>query len=128
MSVRRDTPNRLTLYRECAICGRPIVTTAATPWMRMVEEQQDGKRCQRIKYYCSSACKADSYKHRFDGKAMERKRARDTARDTREKNRKYYAAHKEQLREKARARYWADPESAKLNNAYAKKKKEMIAG
>ena len=39
MSVRRDTPNRLTLYRECAICGRPIVTTAATPWMRMVEEQ-----------------------------------------------------------------------------------------
>lgn len=128
MSVRRDTPNRLTLYRECAICGRPIVTTAATPWMRMVEEQQDGKRCQRIKYYCSSACKAASYKHRFDGKAMERKRARDAARDTREKNRQYYAAHKEQLREKARARYWADPESAKLNNAYARKKKEMIAG
>lgn len=128
MSVRRDTANRLTLFRNCAICGKSIVTTAETPWMRLVEQREGGQRRQRINYYCSATCKAASYKHRFDGKAMERKRARDAARNTKEKNRKYYAAHKEQLREKARARYWADPESARLNNAYAREKKEMIAG
>lgn len=126
MSVRRDTTNRLTLYRECAICGRPIVTTAATPWMRMVEEQQDGKRCQRIKYYCSSACKAASYKHRFDGKAQERKAAREQTRDVREKNRRYYIAHREQEKERQRARYWADVEASRATQRYNRQKRRAL--
>lgn len=37
MSVRRNTTNRLTLFRTCGTCGRSIVTTADTPWVRQVE-------------------------------------------------------------------------------------------
>lgn len=39
MSVRRKTTNRLTLFRSCATCGREIVTTADTPFMRLEVEQ-----------------------------------------------------------------------------------------
>lgn len=42
MSVRRQTANRLTLFRTCGTCGKQIVTTADTPWVRQVE--RDGKR------------------------------------------------------------------------------------
>lgn len=31
MSVRRQTANRLTLFRTCGTCGKQIVTTADTP-------------------------------------------------------------------------------------------------
>ena len=41
MSVRRQTANRLTLFRTCGTCGKQIVTTADTPWVRQVE--RDGK-------------------------------------------------------------------------------------
>ena len=75
MGVRRDTPNRLTLYRTCATCGRGIVTTASSPFMRLV--QADGHA--KISYYCSERCKAASYKHLFDGRAGDRKRERDAA-------------------------------------------------
>ena len=34
MSVRRQTANRLTLFRTC---GKQIVTTADTPWVRQTE-------------------------------------------------------------------------------------------
>ncbi len=85
MGVRRDTPNRLTLYRTCATCGRGIVTTASSPFMRLV--QADGHA--KISYYCSERCKAASYKHLFDGRAGDRKRERDAARSA-EKNRRYY--------------------------------------
>lgn len=34
MSVRRQTANRLTLFRTCGTCGKQIVTTADTPWVR----------------------------------------------------------------------------------------------
>ena len=37
MSVRRQTANRLTLFRTCGTCGKQIVTTADTPWVRQVE-------------------------------------------------------------------------------------------
>ena len=42
MSVRRQTANRLTLFRTCGTCGKQIVTTADTPWVRQVE--RDGKK------------------------------------------------------------------------------------
>ena len=39
MSVRRQTANRLTLFRTCGTCGKQIVTTADTPWVRQVERE-----------------------------------------------------------------------------------------
>ncbi len=58
MSVRRQTANRLTLFRTCGTCGKQIVTTADTPWVRQVE--RDGKR-QATTYFCSEGCFAASY-------------------------------------------------------------------
>lgn len=80
MSVRRQTANRLTLFRTCGTCGKQIVTTADTPWVRQVE--RDGKR-QATTYFCSEGCFAASYKHIgwFDGKAEERRRLKDRNRD-----------------------------------------------
>lgn len=97
MSVRRNTTNRLTLFRTCGTCGRSIVTTADTPWVRQVE--RDGKK-QATTYFCSERCFAASYKHIgwYDGKAQERRRAREAARDNRERNRRYYAQHAEEIK------------------------------
>lgn len=116
MGVRRDTPNRLTLYRTCATCGRGIVTTASFPFMRLV--QADGHA--KISYYCSERCKAASYKHLFDGRAGDRKRKRDAARSA-EKNRRYYEAHREQEKARQKARYWADPEARRADLRYSKR-------
>ena len=79
MSVRRQTANRLTLFRTCGTCGKQIVTTADTPWVRQVE--RDGKR-QATTYFCSEGCFAASYKHIgwFDGKAEERRDRADGGR------------------------------------------------
>ena len=55
MSVRRQTANRLTLFRTCGTCGKQIVTTADTPWVRQVE--RDGKR-QATTYFCSDSAYA----------------------------------------------------------------------
>ena len=122
MSVRRKTNNRLTLYRTCAICGKSFVTTSDTPWMRLVYSAGHSKTC----YYCSETCKQASYKHRFDGKAAQRKAERDAQRDTREKNRRYYIAHQDQERERAKARYWADPERARADNEYQRRKRKAM--
>lgn len=122
MSVRRHTTNRLTLYRHCGICGRGIVTTADTPFMRQISE---GGR-QITKYYCSEGCKSASYKHKFDGKAEERRREKEARRDIQEKNRRYYAAHSDKERMRARERYWADPDKARADMAYQRKKRALI--
>lgn len=111
MSVRRQTANRLTLFRTCGTCGKQIVTTADTPWVRQVE--RDGKR-QATTYFCSEGCFAASYKHIgwFDGKAEERRKLKDRNRDPekeRARNRAYQQAHREELREKARLRRLAHP-------------------
>lgn len=99
MSVRRQTANRLTLFRTCGTCGKQIVTTADTPWVRQVE--RDGKR-QATTYFCSEGCFAASYKHIgwFDGKAEERRKLKDRNRDPekeRARNRAYQQAHREEL-------------------------------
>ena len=126
MSVRRNTTNRLTLYRTCGTCGRQIVTTADTPWVRQVE--RDGKK-QATTYFCSEKCFAASYKHIgwFDGKAEERRKLKEARRDWKTKNRKYREAHAEELREKARLRRLANPGMAAADSAYNRKKRKLLA-
>lgn len=128
MSVRRQTANRLTLYRTCGTCGRQIVTTADTPWVRQTE--RDGKR-QATTYFCSEKCFAASYKHIgwYDGKAGERRRLKDQNRDPekeRERKRRYRQEHAEELREKARLRRLANPGMAAADSAYGRKKRKLL--
>ncbi len=126
MSVRRNTTNRLTLYRTCGTCGRQIVTTADTPWVRQVE--RDGKK-QATTYFCSEKCFAASYKHIgwYDGKAEERRKLKEARRDWKTKNSKYREAHAEELREKARLRRLANPGMAAADSAYNRKKRKLLA-
>lgn len=126
MSVRRKTTNRLTLYRTCGTCGRQIVTTADTPWVRQVE--RDGKK-QATTYFCSEKCFAASYKHIgwYDGKAEESRKLKEARRDWKTKNRKYREAHAEELREKARLRRLANPGMAAADSAYNRKKRKLLA-
>lgn len=125
MSVRRDTNNRLSLIRTCHTCGRTFPTTASSPFMRQITNV-DGKK-QKVCYFCSESCKNASYKHLFDGKAEMRRAEREAQRDTSEKNRRYYLAHAEQERQRARERYWADPEAARESNRYQRKKRQLCA-
>lgn len=126
MSVRRQTTNRLTLYRVCGTCGKSIVTTADTPWVRQTE--RDGKK-QATTYFCSEKCFAASYKHIgwYDGKAEERRKLKEARRDHKEKNRKYREAHAEELREKARLRRLANPGLAAADSAYTRRKRKLLA-
>lgn len=126
MSVRKQTANRLTLYRTCGTCGKNIVTTADTPWVRQVE--RDGKK-QATTYFCCEKCFAASYKHIgwYDGKAEERRREKEARRDWKAKNRHYYAAHAEERREKARLRRLANPGLAAADSAYARRKRKLLA-
>lgn len=126
MSLRRKTDRRLTLIRKCGVCGKEFVTSASSPWMRQMYNV-DGKK-QKTTYFCSQTCYGNSYINRswFDGKTEERKAYRDSMRDQREKNKKYYEEHKEQLRELARERYWSDPEKYRDRNRYNKKKRKIL--
>lgn len=123
MSVRRKTGNRLTLYRTCHTCGKSIVTTADTPYVRQIVI--DGR--QVTCYFCSERCKRASYKHPgwWDGLADARRKAKEDARDVREKNRRYYDTHAEKERQRARKRYWSDPESARADNRYQREKRRL---
>lgn len=125
MSVRRKTTNRLRLYRECGTCGRMITTTADSPWMRQVP--RDGKK-QATTYYCSTKCFASSYKHIgwYDGKAEERRKEREAKRDVREKNRRYYQAHKEEICEKKKLKRLQNPGQSALDCAYQRHKRKLL--
>lgn len=123
MSVRRPNAARRTLLRTCHICGREFTTTASSPYIRQIPA--DGKK-QKTCYFCSEACKLASYKHRFDGKAEQRAAERYARRDIKEKNRLYYERHREAERARAKARYWQDPESARENMKYARRKRALI--
>lgn len=125
MSVRRKTANRLTLYRTCHTCGKSIVTTADTPFVRQIVI--DGR--QVTCYFCSETCKRASYKHTgwWDGLADARRKAKEATRDTKEKNRRYYDTHAEQERQRARERYWSDPESARADNRYQREKRRILS-
>ena len=134
MSCRRQTANRLTLYRECAICGQRILTSADTPWMRMVEERdEDGKRHQRTKYYCSSSCFQASYKHIgwYDGKAEERRKLRELNRDKEKRSeqwKRYYAKNGERIRAKRMQRYWENHEEELKDNQFQRAKRKKLRG
>ena len=128
MSCRRKTTNRITLYRECAICGKSIVTTADTPWMRQMPH--NGKN-QAICYFCSSACYQASYKHIgwYDGKADERRRIKDMNRSPEkraEQWKRYYLDHGDDIRTKRMERYWNQHEEELANNRYYRKKAKLV--
>lgn len=125
MSVRRDTDNRRTLFRECGTCGRTFVTSAGSPWMRQVPK--DGKR-QCTTYYCSSKCLKASYKHIgwYDGKAEERRKAKEARRDRSESNRLYYAANAERERERARLYFAENREACLAAMRYSRMKRKLI--
>ena len=133
MGVKRNTTNRLTLYRNCGTCGKSIKTSADSPWVRSIV--QPDKR-QVTTYYCSSPCFQASYKHIgwYDGKADERRRERDRKRTERriasgelkERNRLYYEQNREKEKARAKARYWSDPEAAKAANEYQRKKRKAM--
>lgn len=125
MGVKRDTRNRLTLYRTCHICGRSFVTTADTPWIRQLPNV-DGKK-QKTCYFCSEKCFASSYKYKscYDGKAEQRRKERESKRDVKVKNYRYYHAHEEEMRERRRKNYWGHHEEELLSNRYYKKKRKL---
>ena len=124
MGIRRETENRLTLYRSCGVCGKSFTTTAASPWMRQMVV--DGK--QKTTYFCSRSCFYASYKHKgfVDGKAEQRRTEREAKRDISTKNRLYYERHREKEKARAKARYWADPEAVREANRYQRKKKKLL--
>lgn len=128
MAVRRKTSNRLTLYRNCHICGKSIVTTSDTPWVRQLSNV-DGKK-QKTCYFCSEKCFASSYKHIgfYDGKADKRRKEKEMNRDKRDKNYRYYHSHEKELREKRKKRYWENREEELLSNKYYKMKRKLLKG
>lgn len=125
MSARRNTTNRLTLFRPCGTCGKVITTTADSPWMRQLPR---GGKKQAITYFCSEKCFAASYKHVgfYDGKTEQRRKERESKRDIKEKNRRYYAAHREEMIERARRYRAANPGSAAADSAYARRKRKLL--
>lgn len=125
MSIRKDTKNRLTLFRACQTCGRSIVTTADTPFMRQMTNI--GGKKQKTVFFCSEKCKKASYKHLFDGKAEERRKEREAKRDHKAKAKRYYAAHTEECRERAHRWRAKHPEEVALTNAYNRKKRKLRA-
>ena len=125
MSVRRKTENRKILFRDCFICGKHFSTTADTPFVRQMYNV-DGKK-QKTCYFCSEGCKKKSYKHLFDGKADQRRKERDTRRDIKEKNKRYYLAHSEEIKAKQKKRYQENREEMLLNQRYNREKRKLMA-
>ena len=104
MAVRKkNAQSRLTLVRECYMCGQVVLTQADTPWVRQLYNVE-GKK-QKTVYFCSESCKKASYIYNMDGHAEERKQAKRTPEQIREKNRRYYLAHIEKERARSRAAY-----------------------
>ena len=104
MSARRPyVEKRLTLFRTCGTCGKTVVTTADTPWVRQVP--RDGKKMATT-YYCSEGCYAASYKHI---------------------GWRYYTTHREERIEAARQRRRENPGLAAADNAYYRRKRKLMA-
>lgn len=124
MALRKKTTNRLTLFRTCHVCGQTMITTADTPFIRQLNNV-NGKK-QATVYFCSEHCKASTYRHLFDGCEWVRRKEREAARDTREKNRRYQEEHAEELKEKRRQKAAAmPPEERKRENAYRRKQRAL---
>ena len=126
LSVRRKTNNRLTLFRKCFICGKDIVTTADTPFIRQIANV-NGKK-QATVYFCSESCKRKSYKHLFDVKADKRRREREAKREKKKKNRRYYFSHAEEIKAKKRSEYSKNREKYLLDQKYNRQKRKINEG
>lgn len=123
MSVRRQAISRITLHRNCGTCGKLFMTNTDTLLVRQVP--RDGKK-QAITYYCSRSCFKASYKYNMDGKEWLRRKERESVRDNRERNRKYYAAHAEQERDRKRRNYWANREDRVEDMRFNRKKIKLM--
>ena len=109
------------LIRSCATCGRTFSTSSTTPWKRLINGVG-------TMYYCSESCKKASYKHLFDGKAEERRKAREAKRDRHAYNHKYYEAHREQEKARQRERYYADIEASRATIRFNHYKRKLLGG
>lgn len=126
MGVRRNTTNRFTLIRTCYVCGKTFLTTADTPFVRQLPNV-DGKKSKTC-YFCSESCKQSTYKHLFDGKANERKRARDRNRDRTLQWTRYYAEHGDEVRERRKRNWYAMPEAERsAEGHYYRRKRKLLA-
>ena len=87
----------------------------------------NGKK-QATVYFCSEGCKKSSYKHIgwFDGKADIRREEREAKRDIKEKNRRYYLAHAEEIKAKKRKQYQENREEYLLNQKYSREKRKLL--
>lgn len=122
MSLRRNTKNRLTLYRTCHTCGKSFVTTADSPYMRQVPK--DGKR-QAIVYFCSQKCYRASYtKDPFTPR--KEKVEHRTQEQIREKNKKYYMENRDALLEYHRKYTKANHDQCIEACRFYKKKMKLI--
>lgn len=81
-----------------------------------------------ITYYCSQSCFKGSYKYLswYDGKTEERRKEMEQSRDPKTKNKRYYERHRDEERARAKARYWSDPEKAREENRYNKRKRKLL--
>lgn len=129
MAVRRNTTNRRTLFRTCGICGKSIITTADTPWVRQILTIEDGRHRQITTYYCSTGCFQASYKNIgwYDGKAEERRKQKDRGRDNRARNARYYAAHRDEICARHREKHWADHDASLADLAYQRRKRKLVS-
>lgn len=126
MSVRKEATNRLSLIRQCGTCGRKFQTTADSPFIRQMPK--DGKR-QATVYFCSESCWRASYAHPgwWDGKAKERRKEKERNRDNRARNRRYYEANAEEIRERRKAAWWAmSIEERRAEKQYYKEKRKLV--
>lgn len=131
MGLRRNTNNRFTIFRECATCGQHIVTTADTPWMRQVVVEENGKKRQLTKYYCSTECYQASYKHIgwYDGKAHIRRQEKDTRRDPAKRAatwKLYYGKNGDRIRERRRERYWNNHDEEIISGRWYRRKRKCL--
>lgn len=125
MSVRRNTKNRLFLIRTCHTCGKTFPTTAASPFMRMMPND-DGKY-HKIAYFCSETCKKSSYKYNMDGLAWKRRQERPRDKEKRAETwKRYYAENGDKIRAHRRARYQETKDSGLSETQFYRRKRQLL--
>lgn len=125
MSVRRNTRNRLLLIRTCYTCGKTFPTTAASPFMRMMPN--DEGKYNKTAYFCSETCKKASYKYNMDGLAWKRRQERPRDKEKRAETwKRYYAANAERIKANRRARYQETKDSGMSETQYYRRKRLLL--
>lgn len=127
MSVRRNTSNRLALIRTCHTCGKVFPTTAASPFMRMVQNEEG--KYNKTAYFCSESCKKASYKYNMDGLEWKRRKEREQNRDKTKRAeywKKYYEENGDRIRANRVARYRKNREDELLSNEFYRRKRRLL--